>query len=645
MKTHKLILTGVLTLVFSFGFSQKIKVRRANSNYHEFAYIKTSEVLLDVANEGYKSVTLLQKLGDSYYFNNQMEDAAKWYNELMSMEEESQDSINAEYYFRYAQALKTTENYTEADKWMKRFNAERSDDLRSKAYMSNADYLEQIDNLSRNIEVENLEFNSPLSDFGAAKYNEQLVFASSRGKGKIYQWNEQPFLDLYTAIKQEDGTYGNPLKMNDDINSKYHESSAAYTPNGQFMFFTRNNFYRHKYRKDEHGVNRLKLFRATLNENGEWDDIVPIHFNSNEYSVAHPTINKQGTKLYFASDMPGTTGLSDIYVVNINEDGTLGTPKNISNKINTQGQESFPFINNKGDLYFSSNGYAGLGGLDIYVIKDFENKSTNHIPQNIGKPFNSPNDDFGFYENFEAKEGFFTSNREGGKGDDDIYSFTPSKCKQIIEGIVKDKDTKALIANANVILLDKDGVQVSSVTAGQDATFKFEATCNTEYVVRAEKETYISDEKHFTTISKKQELNLELLLDKDEQEITIGDDLAKVLDIPIIYFDFDKSNIRQDAAIELQKIIAVMTKYPNMKIDVRSHTDSRAPNDYNMSLSSRRNKSTIKYIVEKGNINASRLTGKGYGETQLINDCVDGKSCSEKEHQANRRSEFIIVNN
>tara|TARA_R110000868_G_scaffold407465_1_gene688943 strand:+ start:2605 stop:4557 length:1953 start_codon:yes stop_codon:yes gene_type:complete len=648
MNTYKYILSGILIMVFSFGFSQKAKIRKANDTYDKFHYFKTTDILLEVAQDGYKSVELFQKLANSYYFNSKMEDAAKWYGKLMAMEQ----PVDSEYFFRYAQALKTIGNYDESDKWMKKFYLSKTDDLRGRYFMSTPDYLSKIDELSRDdIEVKNLDFNSALSDFGSIKYKDQLIFASTRGDGRDYKWNEQPYLDLYVSNKQEDGSYGNVTVMNNDINTKYHESSAAFTPDDKFMFFTRNNYFNKKYKKDAGGTNRLKIFRAVKDKNGNWGDITPIHFNNDSYSVSHPSINKQGTKMYFASDMLGSNGLSDIYVVDINEDGILGAPSNLGTGINTQGQESFPFINENGDLYFSSNSYPGLGGLDIYVVRGFEERYFNTYerfePENIGRPFNSPNDDFAFYENLTTKEGFFTSNRDGGKGDDDIYSFVVMEaCKQLLEGVVKDNLTDEIIPESVVTLFDNRGNEIASITVGAGAQFSFDLECDTEYLIRAEKDNFIADEQRITSPSVNQELKVQLSLDKDEQQVVVGDDLAKMLDIPIIYFDFDKYNIRYDASVELRKVLVVMNKYPTMELDIRSHTDCRGPEKYNETLSNNRAKSTRQYLIDNG-ISEDRLTAKGYGESQLVNDCgceqnSDAK-CSKAEHQLNRRSEFIIT--
>ena len=637
-------IAGVIALSAS---AQDGKIKSVEDDYRDFAYVKTSEVLLEVANKGYKSVDLFQKLANSYYFNNDMENAAKWYGELTTMNE----VIDPEYYFRYAMALKGFGDYEASDKWMKKFNELKPEDLRGKAFLSKVDYKSNIEELSRDdIEIENLEINTELSDFGTTEYEDGIVFASSRGGGRKYRWNEEPYLDIYSVQKTENG-FGEVKEVSGKVNTKYHESSAVFSPNGKYMFFTRNNFFRLKYKEDETGVNRLQLYRATLSEDGSWDEIHKVHFNSEDYSVAHPALNLTGTRLYFASDMPGSYGQSDIFVVDVNDDGTLGQPENLGSSINTEGQESFPFMDTSGNLFFSSTGFPGLGGFDVFKSEELDQKvatgSNRNFPiENVGMPVNSIADDFAYYENLVTRRVYFSSNREGGKGSDDIYTFEVPECEQLVFGTVQDKNTDVLISNATVILFDGEGNELERQTVGEDAAFQFSLDCEMEYLIRGEKETYASDEKRFTTPKKNQELQLQLLLEKDEQQIEPCDDLAKILDIPIIYFDFDKSNIRYDAEIELQKVLVVLNKNPTMTIDIKSHTDCRGMADYNERLSEKRAQATRQYLIDNG-IDAGRLTAKGYGESQLVNDCgcepKNTSSCSEEEHQLNRRSEFIIT--
>jgi len=645
MKTYKLLIFSLFAISITFSQDKKLDRITDSEDYDKFAYIRTSEVLLRLAEKGYESVELFQKLGNSFYFNNKMPEASKWYGKLVNMDEE----IDPEYYYRYAQSLKSIEDYENSNIWMQKFYDAKPSDSRGRVFISDVDYLADIEAASNeDIEVKNLDFNSELSDFGSNFYKGKFLFASTRGGGREYKWNEQPFLDIYTVTRDDDGTFNTPKSLDNIINTKLHESSVAFTPNDSVMYFTRNNFFKKKVRRGADGVNRLQLYRAQLQYDDSWDQVESIHFNSKDHSVAHPAVNASGTRVYFASDMKNTLGQSDIYMAPILEGGVLGEPKNLGRLINTEGQETFPFINSDGDLYFASNGYPGLGGLDIYVVRDFENILTskgakNYVVENVGKPVNSPQDDFAYYENLEAKEAFFTSNRPGGKGDDDIYTFTIPKNTMLVEGIVKDKNTDEIIPGATVVLLDANGAELDQIEANADAEFSFEVLGEQEYFIRVSKDKYSTDEQRFTTPRKKQELKLEFKLEKDVEEVEVGDDLAEVLDIPIIYFDFDKSNIRRDASFELEKVVSVLKQNPNMKIDVRSHTDSRAPTAYNQSLSDRRNKATIDYLINQGGIDASRLTGRGYGESQLVNNCADGVPCSPEEHQLNRRSEFIIV--
>lgn len=645
MKLNKYI---ILVCVFAFGassYAQKVTLNKANRDYDKFSYVKTTDVLRKVADKGFESVDLFQKLGNAYYFNNNMEEAIQWYGKLMAMDK----IIDSEYYYRYAQALKYMEKYKESDRWMERFAENRSDEFRSKVFKSKRDYLESIEGLSESFAVVNMDLNTALSDFGANQYKNKLIFASSRESGRLYNWNEQPYLELYSATKQNDGSYADVINFDENINTKFHESSASFLPTDDVVYFTRNNYFRKKLRRDGDGVNRLQLYRARLQNDESWAEIEPIHFNSKNHSVAHPAVNIYGTKIYFASDMDGTLGNSDLYVADIKDDGTLGEPRHLGSAVNTEGQETFPYVNSKGDLYYSSNGLTGLGGLDIYMVRDFEKKFEAHeqlIVENVGRPINSSKDDFAYYENLGTKEGFFTSNRDGGKGDDDIYIFEIPECLQDFEGVVYNEKTKEILPGATVRLFDQTGEEVDQMIVGNDAKYSFkDLACEKEYLIRVEKDKFsTSEERIATTSNRKETLLLDMEVVQDEVAVTEGTNLREALNLNPIYFDLDKSKIRSDAEIELQKVISVLNQFPDMRIEVKSHTDSRATSAYNDALSRRRNRATIKYIVSVGGINPERLTGKGYGERELVNRCADGVPCSEKEHQLNRRSDFIIKN-
>ncbi len=647
-----LLLLGIL--LCDVAFSQDKLLAKADENFDRFAFVDARKIYQKVAESGYSSADLFKKLGDSYYFNAELDQAVVWYEKLVN---EYIDEVEPEYIFRYSQSLKNVERYDEADKMMEKFNAMSENDQRAEYFMNTRDYLNFIEMQSGKFRLLKLTTNSKYSDYAPSFNNQgQLVFASSRkgntGMSKtVHEWNEMPFLDLFSSdIIEENGIIKTPKKIKGKINSKFHESSTSFSKDGQTVYFTRNNYTKRRLGKNSKGNILLKMYRATLNDDGVWTNIEELSFNDNEYSVAHPTLSADGKKLYFASDMPGTRGLSDLYVVDVNEDGTFGEPKNLGDKINTEGRETFPYISDSGRLYFASDGHIGLGGLDVFVAVPEGDEFS--IPYNVGRPVNGSTDDFTFVLNEDTKIGYFASNRAGGKGNDDIYSFKQTEelitsCNQYVSGVVTDSNTKEILSEAEVILLDDNNNELQKVMTNEKGEYKFDLDCETQYIVRATKTEYAPTEVLLPTDKALEyEHNLALQISKggiEGKEVKEGDDLAKLLALQTIYFDLNKFNIRPDAEIELQKIIATLQEYPQLKIDVRSHTDSRASDDYNMYLSEERAKSTIKYIVEKGNIDIARVTGRGYGETALVNKCANGVDCSDEDHQSNRRSEFIVI--
>ncbi|WP_108870392.1 OmpA family protein [Aquimarina aquimarini] len=655
MNFNKHIITISLSILVSgIIFSQEKKLAKANESFNRYAFVDARKIYLQVAESGYESPDLLKKLGDSYYFNAKLEDAIPWYEKLIT---KYSDSINPEYLFRYSQSLKSIQRYEEADKVMEQFQTLIGNDQRAESFMNTRDYLNFIEMQSGKFRLLKLGINSKYSDYAPSFDNQgKLIFASSRGGSSgmtkvIHEWDEMPFLDLYSSeIIESNGILKTPKKIKGKINTKFHESSTSFSNDGQTVYFTRNNYTKRKLGSNEQGTVLLKIYRATF-QNNKWTNIEELPFNSNEYSVAHPTLSKDGTKLYFASDMPDSRGLSDLYVVDIKEDGTFGTPQNLGDRINTEGRETFPYIGESGSLYFASDGHIGLGGLDVFVTVP-EEFGVFSIPYNVGKPVNSSEDDFTFVLNEDTKIGYFSSNRSGGKGNDDIYSFKQTEelitsCNQYVKGVVTDATSKELLADTEVFLLDDSNNELQQTVTNAKGVYKFDLDCEKSYIIRANKVMYSPTEVILATNTVlEHEYNQPLQLNKGglaDKEVKPGDDLAKLLDLEVIYFDLNKSFIRSDAEIELQKIIAALKEYPKLKIDVRSHTDSRANDKYNMYLSEKRAKSTVKYIIEKGGIDKSRVTGKGYGETALVNKCKDGVPCSNDEHQLNRRSEFIIV--
>ena len=632
----KTLYTLVFVLSITIGaFAQGSKLNKADKKYDKYSYIDAIEIYEKVAEKGYKSVELFEKLGNAYYFNGELDKASKWYGELFALNQE----VDSEYYFRYAQALKAEGNYEKSNQYMELF-AQKTNDTRAKLFQENKDYLTDIDAVSGKYTMDKTDVNSEFYDYGPTFFGKQIVFTSSRSEGnqysKIHDWTKQNFTDLFVASIDNDGKLGSVENFSKTVNTKYNESSPVFTKDGKTMYFTRNNYNDGKKRKSDDKVIMEKIYKAEL-INGEWTNVKELPFSNDNYKTAHPALSPDEKTMYFASDMPGSFGNSDLYKVSIDSNGNFGSPENLGPTINTEGRETFPFVDADNNLFFASDGHPGLGGLDIFEAKSANNSFEK--PVNVGKPLNSPMDDFGYVTNKDGL-GFFSSNRDGGSGYDDIYTFTV--CTHTLSGLITDVDTKEILPNAKVILFDDKMNKISETTSSDKGAYSFKIECNKKYNVRAAKEEYETTEKSFGPVTKTGESKLDIELKRNIFPIEVGTDLAKILDVSIIYFDLDKWNIRPDAAEDLEKIIAVMNQYPNMVIDIRSHTDSRQTHKYNELLSDRRAKSTLEFMVKNG-INRNRLTAKGYGETQLVNNCSDDVPCSEAEHQKNRRSEFIVL--
>ena len=632
----------------SLLFAQPEKeLEKANEMYKNFSYVDAIKIYERIAQKGFVNQEMLQSLGNAYYYNAEYKKALPWYEQLF---QEGKYKVKPEYYYRYAQTLKSVGDYTQADKMMAKFvELTNANDTRAALFEENKDYQTVIKNNSGRFQLNNASVNTENSEYGTAFYGDKIVFAGAtdarKAKRGVSQWTGESFYDLYEA-EHFDQKLGSRKPFSSSINTQFNESTPVFTKDGNTMYFTRNNYVNRKLGSDIENTILLKILRATKDKNGNWGDIVEVPFNSDQYNVAHPALSPDEKYLYFASDMPGSFGNSDIFRVEILGDNQYGTPENLGNIINTAGRESFPYISKDNVLYYSSDGIPGLGGLDIFAVK-FNTDGSTSKPVNIGMPGNSADDDFCFVFNSDSKIGFLTSNRPGGKGKDDIYSFHEDKpllfsCQKNIKGIVKDAKTKAVIADAKVILSDKVMKEVSTDQSKTDGTFTFEkVNCNdSHYYLRGEKEKYETAEVNVTV--GKDEVVYEILLNPRQVAIKKGMDLAKVFEIKEIKFDYNKANIRPDAAVELTKIVEVMREYPKMKIDIRSHTDSRGADSYNLKLSDRRAKATLEWIVKQG-IDRKRLKAKGYGETRLVNGCSNGVPCTEEEHQENRRSEFIVV--
>ncbi len=645
MKNYTLLFITIISIYSFSSYAQQSKINSGDKKYDSYAYVDAIKTYEKVANKGYKSEDMFKKLGNSYYFNSDFAGAAKWYGELFAMN----TSIESEYYYRYAQSLKSIGEVNKANKLLDDFYAKSKDDTRGQLYKNDKNYLDEIKANSGRYKIEDAGINSKYSDYGSFVYNNKIYFASARDTGNFSQrkhkWTGEYFTNIYNAdINPETGNAVKVNKFKSAINTKFHEASPVFTKDGKTVYFTRNNYINGKKGKNEQKITLIKIYKATLGTDNKWGNIVELPFNSDHYSTAHPSLSPDEKTLYFASDMPGTFGQSDLYKVSINSNDGYGIPENLGKEINTEGKETYPYVTAENEIYFSSDGHPGLGGLDVFVANIDNNGKISNI-QNVGGDVNSPKDDFAYSIDPTSRKGYFTSNKDGGQGSDDIYKFLETrklKCEQQLEGVITDAATGTILPGTKVTLFDDQMNVKNSTVSDGSGKYTFVVECGKMYFVRAEKPEYTTKELSVTISKTSGKTSLPIALEKSSCKVTIGDDLGVCFGIKMIYFDLDKSNIRPEAALDLEKILVVLNDNPTMKLDIRSHTDSRATHQYNAALSDRRAKSTIKWLVKNG-IAPNRLTGKGYGETQLVNKCSDGVSCTEEEHQANRRSEFIIT--
>ena len=640
-------LTLVIFCLASFTIysqnTKEIKADKAFDNYNYISAIKNYEKLIE---NGNKSQDVLQKLGNAYYFKADLVNAAKWFGELFSFGQ----YIEPEYYYRYAQSLKAIKEYGKANDIMAKFNEMKGTDLRAKLAKAQENYLEHIKKNSGRYEIENAGINSKFSDYGSAFFDNKIVFASAKDTGSFtnrrHSWTGEGFTNLYKADIVAEGLLTNSKKIESGINTRVNESSPVFTKDGKTVYFTRNNFIKGKLSSDDNKTSLLKLYRATL-IGEKWTNIQELSFNSDNYNVAHPALSADEHTLFFASDMPGTLGQSDIFKIEIKANGNFGAPTNLGSKINTEGRETFPMFTESGNLYFASDGHPGLGGLDVFVSKMSKDGSFIDVT-NVGEPVNSSFDDFGFLINETTNYGYVTSNREGGIGSDDIYKFKEIKkiiikCEKNLDGIIVDNESGLPMSDVKVVLMSSDNQPLKETKTNKDGKFDFGLQeCNSVCYLLSSKEGFNSNQSSTINIKEDESNYLEIPMKKTTINIHKSDNLMKLYSINPIHFDLSKYAIRPDAEVELNKIFNVLLQYPQMELDIRSHTDCRQSTEKNRILSQNRATSTMNWLISKG-INKARLTAKGYGESQLLNKCSDGVKCSEEEHQANRRSEFIVT--
>ncbi len=619
----KLYIALSFALISALMSAQNRDTEAADKLFARYEYVDAAAAYAKLVDNGKGSPYVYKQLGDTYYNMFNTAEAIKWYARAIETDQE------AETYYRYAQMLKGNGQYEQANVQMKKFAQMAPDDQRAKDFLKDPNYIPRLMSKEKLYDIKRLEASSDKSEFGPVTYGNVLYFTSARNQArKEYGWNEEPFLDIYRADYNQDGTITNAATVS-GLNSQYHDGPLSITADGNTVYFASDSFREKEFERDR--KNRLKLgknniYKATKNGDS-WSNVTSLPFNSSEYSTANPSVSRDGKTLYFSSDMPGSLGGVDIWRVSIDGDGKFGTPENLGPMVNTGGNDSFPFIaDDNTTLYYSSNGKPGLGGLDVFKV-DLA-KGTDAV--NLGKPVNTEKDDFSFSFDKEKNLGFFASNRTG---NDDLYAATPI-CGVDLIAVVTDAKTTKPLSGAKVDIVDDRRNVISTVSADAKGEVSFRTECGKAYTLQASHPGYESGT--FPVASQQGgERRIDAPLQPIESIVTETQVVLKD-----IYFEFDKHNITREGAFELDKLVEAMKANPEMVIMVKAHTDNRGSNAYNMALSDRRARSTVQYVRSKG-IEAARISGKGYGETEPKVDC--GADCTQEQHAQNRRSEFIIV--
>lgn len=645
MKAPKITTTLLIAL---FGIcmvsAQTMTQKRADQFFYKFAYAKAIPEYEQMVVSGKNTAHAYQRLAECYLMLRDFEKSLPYFKRFINEPE-----TPTTYYFKYAMALKSSGQETEALKWMKLYKKFHKNDARLKQFLKDGNLASVVFNSNERYEVEPVHFNTRYSEFGSFVHDGQLYFSSSRKENTsddTYDWNNESWLDIFHVT--EGSTIDVPKKFQGEINSKFHESSMVFSTdykNDTIIYFTRNSYFQNKesfYTKKENkkieNLNNLKIFKAEKIE-GEWKVTRNLKTNADHYSTGHPTVNSNRTLLYFASDRPGGFGGTDIYYCKIHPRGGVGQPVNAGPIINTPGNEMFPFINNEGQLFFSSDGHVGFGQLDVFAtVMDGEGKFTDVI--NLGKPLNSEKDDFGYYALDNGIDGYVSSNRKGGKGSDDIYKFKfiPSL---MLEGTVTDAINLKPLDSVTISLFDqRTGELVNQTLTDAQGRYELMVDRGQNYMIEAVRKTHPHKHVYFstqtvqrTTKSMVQDILMEPVID-----------VKLLAGLNKIYFDFNKSDIRPDAAHELNKVVKLMTEtYPEMIIRLESHTDPVGSHSYNDQLSSKRAKSTYEYLIANGIPRHRIISFKGYGKRKLINDCTGLKDCDQDQLELNRRTEFPVV--
>ncbi|WP_305070388.1 OmpA family protein [Flavobacterium anseongense] len=619
----KVYLTISMLLLLNVGYGQNSATAKADKLFDSYQYVAAIEEYLKLTENKTAGEYVYTQLAESYYNVFDSENASKWYAKAVK------GKATAETYYRYAQTLKVLGNYQEANKQMDVFAKMMPKDERAKEHLANPNYIPSLTNNTKLFDVTDTNIkNKGQSDFGALLTNENILYFTSNrnSSNKTDKWIDQPYLDIYQSTRDGNGTFSEPSPVR-ELNTPFHDGPLTLSADGNTMFFARDGHSEGQYEKNKKSnikVGQQGIYKATKVD-GKWSNVEALPFNSTSYSVTNPSLSKDGRTLYFASNMPGGLGESDIWKVAVDAN-TYGKPQNLGPNVNTADRENFPFITEDNVLYFASTSHQGLGGFDVFRT----NLNTSEKPQNLGKPVNTEKDDFSFSFNKNANIGYFSSNRNGS---DAIYAATPV-CKAEATIVVTNSKTKAVLANASVAISDAKGNVIETKQTNAQGKVSYDIECNVGYGLKVSAQNF-ENAASAVKPSKAGETVVEVALEPTSVIIT---DTEVILNP--VYFEYDKSNITAQGAVELDKLIKVMNDYPTMVIFVKSHTDSKGSAAYNINLSEKRAQSTVQYLISKG-IAKGRISGKGFGSTEQKVKC--GTNCTQEQDAQNRRSEFLIV--
>jgi len=648
------------------GMTQTYDVKRANEFFDKFDYPEAID-RYETIQEKEKNLTfeVTRNLAISYRKVLDYTNAEAQYQKVVSWGDQS--LVQAEDLYHYSKMLQANGKYEESVEWMDKFVAQAGNDSRA---LQNKGYsMARIQRLLEDQEkydIRKTSINSNNDEFGPVYFeDEMIVFTSNNAAGgpmlnRTYKWDGKPFLNMYTAKVDTAGNLSEPELFAKEYKSRFHEGPATFTPDFDMVFFTRNHLKRGKKGRAEDKTNNLMIMWAKRDTSGEWMEAEPMAFNSREYSCGHPSISADGKRLYFASDMPGGFGGSDIWISYLTDAGEWSIPSNAGAMINTAGDEVFPFVHKNGNVFFASNGHFGLGGLDIFMSR-YTGKFQFEKAVNMGVPLNGPMDDFSLVMNDDMDFGYFASNRDTGNTGDDIYKFHYNP-QLFLEVVVTDKETKEKLDSAKVEIIQVQGNELlDSALTDENGKIQQEIEEKT-YAIIVTADGYDPD-----TIVYTPEFDGAQTLFTVEAPLTPAPlpmfYVGKVLDVGLVLFDRDSYKINKDYAAILDSVVSILEATPTMKLECQSFTDCRHTADYNQKLSQRRADASAKYIIDKG-IDEERITGVGFGETELVSDCPceceqgiqeigirefrdcedeQVSNCTEEQHQMNRRTELKIV--